>query len=82
MIIIMVNMKPVQLLRLSTIQYTSPRAGQPFKVMPRVRRAEADAEIIDIISLSATPGDRIRGPVKVTDRYQAAVTVLRPGQGR
>ena len=50
--------------------------------MPRVRRAEADAEIIYIISLSATPGDRIRGPVRVTDRHQAAVTVLRPGQGR
>jgi hypothetical protein len=50
--------------------------------MPRVRRAEADAEIIDIISFSTTPGDRIRGPVKVTGRHQAAVTVLRPGQGR
>jgi hypothetical protein len=50
--------------------------------MPRVRRAEADAEIIYIISLSATSGDRIRGPMKVTGRHQAAVTVLRPGQGR
>ncbi len=51
-------------------------------VMPRVRRAVADAEIIYIISLSTTPGDRVRGPVKLTDRYQAAVTVLRPGKGR
>jgi len=43
-------LKPVQLLRLSTLQYTSPRAGQPFKVVPRVHGAAADAEIIFMIS--------------------------------
>ena len=34
-----------------------------FKVMPRVREPVTDAEIKFIISLPASPGDRIRGPV-------------------
>jgi hypothetical protein len=34
-----------------------------FKVMPRVRRAAADAEISFIISLPASPGNRIRASV-------------------
>jgi hypothetical protein len=74
------RLKPVQLLRLSTLQYTSPRAGQSFKVVPRGRRARLTQRIqrsfYIIISLPVSPGNRIREPVQAW-AAPAKVTVLR-----
>ncbi len=50
-----------------------------LKVMPRVRKAdsaEADTESIDVISLPASPGNRIREPVQAR-AAPAEGTVLR-----